>query len=154
MGNLSMFHFQEGSPPCEDGANKSINLGQTSQPRWKLLSLRYPSVWLRTDYCPTHLMSSDFSFEDEVGFGWKNTSRLCELHVRLESDDYLLRAYVTSYVQLEEVRVHVANETTLTRSEIPLIRTGIFNVTVHFKNSASIGSTMGSPTLCQMETAR
>jgi hypothetical protein len=48
-------------------------------------------------------------------------------------DDYLLRAYVNPYVQLDEVRVHVANETTETEVPISLIRTGIFDVTVHFK---------------------
>ena len=46
----------------------------------------------------------------------------------------MLYAYVTSYVQLEEVRVHVDNQTTQTFSMIPLIRTGTFNVTVHFRN--------------------
>ena len=60
----------------------------------------------------------------------------------LNSNDYLLRAYVTSYIQLDEVRVHVTNETLSTRSEIPLIRTGIFRITVHFKNSNSTGATL------------
>ena len=64
----------------------------------------------------------------------------------LSSNDYLLRAYVTSYIQIDEVRIHVTNDTLSTRSEIPLIRTGIFSITVHFKNSNSTGATlMDSP---------
>ena len=55
----------------------------------------------------------------------------------LVSGDYLLRAYVTSYVQLAEVRVHVLNTTTDAQVEIPLVRTGQFFVTVHFKDSNS-----------------
>jgi len=62
-------------------------------------------------------------------------------------DDYLLRAYVNPYVQLDEVRVHVANDTTETEVPIRLIRTGIFDVTVHFKRGMcqccnSTGSTL------------
>jgi len=62
-------------------------------------------------------------------------------------NDYLLRAYVNPYVQLDEVRVHVANQTTETEVPIPLIRTGIFDVTVHFKKGmcqscTSTGSTL------------
>ena len=51
--------------------------------------------------------------------------------------DYLLRAYVTSYIQLVEVRVHVLNTTTDAQAQIPLVRTGQFFVTVHFKDSNS-----------------
>ena len=54
--------------------------------------------------------------------------------------DYFLRAYVTSYIQLEEVRVHVENATVDTEAPIPLIRTGIFTITVHFKDFNFTGS--------------
>jgi hypothetical protein len=55
-------------------------------------------------------------------------------------EDYFVRAYVTSYVQLVEIRVHVANATVETEAPIPLIRTGIISVTVHFKDSNFTGS--------------
>jgi hypothetical protein len=62
----------------------------------------------------------------------------------LSSNDYLLQAYVASYVQLSEVRVHVGNDTAETSSTIPLIRSGAFFVTVHFRSS---NSTMGEDQL-------
>jgi hypothetical protein len=49
-------------------------------------------------------------------------------------EDYFVRAYVTGYVQLAEIRAHVANATLETEVPVPLIRTGIFTVTVHFKD--------------------
>ncbi len=55
----------------------------------------------------------------------------------LSSNDYLLQAYVSSYVQLYEVRVHVGNDTTEASSTIPLVRSGTFFVTVHFRSSNS-----------------
>jgi hypothetical protein len=48
--------------------------------------------------------------------------------------DYDLRAYVTSYVQFDNVFVHVNNNTLDVESDIPLFRTGIFTVTAHFKD--------------------
>ena len=48
--------------------------------------------------------------------------------------DYYLRAYVTSYVQFDDVLVHVTNNTLDVESDIPLFRSGIFTVTVHFKD--------------------
>jgi hypothetical protein len=41
---------------------------------------------------------------------------------------------VTSYIQLAEVRVHLNNQTDDTSSVIPLIRSGIIDVTVHFRD--------------------
>jgi hypothetical protein len=58
-------------------------------------------------------------------------------------NDYFVRAYVTSYIQLAEIRVHVANATLETEAPVPLIRTGIFTVTVHFKDSNVTGSYPG-----------
>ena len=54
--------------------------------------------------------------------------------------DYFVRAYVTSYIQLAEIRAHVANATLETELPVPLIRTGFITVTVHFKDSNSTGS--------------
>src|SRR5208283_3166343 len=48
--------------------------------------------------------------------------------------DYYLRAYVTQYVQFDDVLVHVTNNTLDVESDIPLFRSGIFTVTVHFKD--------------------
>ncbi len=86
--------------------------------------------------------SFDFAIQHEVGFDGRIPQDYANYTSGLTSGDYLLFAYVTSYVQLEEVRVHVGNETTNTISVIPLIRTGIFNVTVHFRNQNST-STIG-----------
>jgi len=58
-------------------------------------------------------------------------------------DDYFLRAFVTSYIQLAEIRVHVANATLETEVPVPLIRTGFISLTVHFKNSNVTGSDPG-----------
>jgi hypothetical protein len=55
----------------------------------------------------------------------------------LTSGDYLMRAYVTSYVQLVEVRIHLLNESTDAQVVIPLVRTGSFFITVHFRDSNS-----------------
>jgi hypothetical protein len=52
----------------------------------------------------------------------------------LVAGDYLLLASVNSYVQFDESRIHVGNDTTLVRSEVRLIRTSSFIVTVHFQN--------------------
>jgi hypothetical protein len=76
----------------------------------------------------------NFASQQQVGFDGRIPQRFANFTSGLISGDYLLYAYVTSYVQLEEVRVHVDNETTQTFSMIPLIRTGTFNVTVHFRN--------------------
>src|SRR5208282_209997 len=48
--------------------------------------------------------------------------------------DYHLRAYVTQYVQFDDVLVHVTNNTLDVETDIPLFRSGIFTVTVHFKD--------------------
>jgi hypothetical protein len=55
----------------------------------------------------------------------------------LVAGDYLLLASVNSYVQFDESRIHVSNDSTLVRSEVRLIRTGSFFVTVHFKDFSS-----------------
>jgi len=54
--------------------------------------------------------------------------------------DYFVRAYVNSYVQLAEIRAHVANATIETEVPVPLIRTGFISVTVHFHDSNFTGS--------------
>jgi hypothetical protein len=81
----------------------------------------------------------DFAIQRQVGFDGRIPQDYANYTSGLTSGDYLLFAYVSSYIQLEEVRVHVANETAETTSTIPLIRSGTFDVTVHFKN---LNSTM------------
>ncbi|MGD0421903.1 MAG: carboxypeptidase-like regulatory domain-containing protein [Candidatus Bathyarchaeia archaeon] len=78
--------------------------------------------------------SFDFSIQHYVGWDGRIPQDYANYFSGLSWGDYLLQAFVTSYVQLDEVYVHVANETTRTVSVIPLIRTGFFNVTVHFKD--------------------
>jgi hypothetical protein len=55
----------------------------------------------------------------------------------LVAGDYLLQASVNSYIQLDESRIHVGNDTTFVRAEVRLIRTSSFLVTVHFQNLTS-----------------
>ena len=55
----------------------------------------------------------------------------------LVSGDYYVRAYVLSYVQLDDVLIHVSNQTTHIRSEIRLLRSNSLSVTVHFKDRNS-----------------
>ncbi|MGA2790171.1 MAG: carboxypeptidase-like regulatory domain-containing protein [Candidatus Bathyarchaeia archaeon] len=79
--------------------------------------------------------STTFNFAiQQIGFDGRIPQDYANYTSGLTQGDYLLYAYVTSYVQLEEVRVHVDNETIQTFSMIPLIRTGTFIVTVHFRN--------------------
>jgi hypothetical protein len=78
--------------------------------------------------------SFDFSIQHYVNWDGRIPQTDASYTSGLSWGDYLLQAYVTSYVQLDEVYVHVANETTRTASVIRLIRTGFFNVTVHFKD--------------------
>jgi hypothetical protein len=78
-----------------------------------------------------------FTIQREVGLDSRIPQDSAGYTSGLSSNDYLLQAYVTSYVQLSEVRVHVGNNTVGTSSTIPLIRSGTFFVTVHFKNSTS-----------------
>jgi hypothetical protein len=61
--------------------------------------------------------------------------------------DYYLRAYVTQYVQFDDILVHVNNNTLDVESDIPLFRSGIFTVTAHFKdfNSTLIESPIPVP---------
>jgi hypothetical protein len=59
-------------------------------------------------------------------------------------NDYFVRAYVTSYIQLAEIRVHVANATLETEVPLPLIRTGFISLTVHFKDSNNTNSDLGT----------
>ncbi|MFI5449831.1 MAG: hypothetical protein ACHQ03_08745 [Candidatus Bathyarchaeia archaeon] len=73
--------------------------------------------------------------QNQLGFDGRIPQDYANYTSGLTTGDYLLRAYVTSYIQLEEVRIHVANSTTDTETVIPLIRTGSIRVTVHFKYS-------------------
>jgi len=75
-----------------------------------------------------------FSILREAGFDGRIPQDYANYTSGLTAGDYTLRAYVTSYVQFDEVRVHVTNETKTTYSEITLVRSGFISVTVHFKD--------------------
>jgi hypothetical protein len=74
----------------------------------------------------------DFSIQREVARDGRIPQDSANYTSGLPEGDYLLGAYVTSYLQLDEVRVHVTNQTKITYSDIRLIRGGFINVTVHF----------------------
>jgi hypothetical protein len=80
--------------------------------------------------------SEDFPFyiQWQVGLDGRIPQSYANYTSGLMAGDYLLLASVNSYIQYDESRIHVANDTTFVRSEIRLIRTGSFNVTVHFQD--------------------
>jgi hypothetical protein len=79
----------------------------------------------------------NFTIQRFVGLDGRIPQDFANYTSGLTWGDYLLRAYVASYVQLVEVRVHVLNSTTDAQAQIPLVRTGQFFVTVHFRDSNS-----------------
>jgi len=74
----------------------------------------------------------------QVGWDGRIPQSYADYTSGLAAGDYLLLASVNSYIQFDESRIHVGNDTTLVRSEVRLIRTGSFFVTVHFLNLTSI----------------
>jgi hypothetical protein len=84
----------------------------------------------------TNPTSTSFAFaiHGQLGFDGRIPQNEAGYTSGLTSGDYLLYAFVTSYIQLAEVRVHLNNQTDDTSSVIPLIRSGIIDVTVHFRD--------------------
>jgi hypothetical protein len=93
-----------------------------------------PYGFVASDLTNPTLHYFNFAIHDQFGWDGRIPQNFANYTSGLGFGDYLLYAYVTSYIQLEEVRVHVANATSQTISVIPLIRSGSFNVTVHFKD--------------------
>jgi hypothetical protein len=105
--------------------------------------------------------SFDFSIQREVSFDGRIPQDFANYTSGLVAGDYLLGAYVTSYVQLEDAIIHLSNETLRTSYVIRLIRTGFFSVTVHFKDynstlteSPSPGGTLSVQAVDQLGTVR
>jgi len=82
--------------------------------------------------------SFDFVIQNQFGFDGRIPQDYANYTSGLAWGDYLLQAYVTSYIQIAEVRVHVDNSTADTETVLPLIRTGSITVTVHFRYSNNI----------------
>ena len=57
------------------------------------------------------------------------------------SGDYLVKVYVNNYIQLDTTYVHVLNETKSIFVPIDLLKSGLFNVTIHFKDSPGLQET-------------
>jgi hypothetical protein len=93
-----------------------------------------PAPFGPTLFTSQNATTFDFSIQREVGFDGRIPQDFANYTSGLTSGDYLLRAVVTQYIQLDDVYVHVLNETLVTRSVIRLTRTGIFAVTVHFRD--------------------
>jgi len=118
--------------------NRSISVKLLNLDGSVVASIPPPSSFaLTTD---GHATSFPFAIQFQIAFDGRIPQNYANFTSGLTSGDYLLYAYVTSYIQLEEVYVHVGNETTATVSTIPLIRSGTFNVTVHFRD---LNSTIG-----------
>jgi hypothetical protein len=78
--------------------------------------------------------SFPFFIQWQIGLDGRIPQSYANYTSGLMAGDYLLLASVNSYKQFDEVRIHVANDTTFVRSEVPLIRISSFLVTVHFLN--------------------
>jgi len=88
-----------------------------------------------TSFTDPTATSFNFVIQNQVGFDGRIPQDFANYTSGLTWGDYLLQAYVTSYIQLDEVRVHVANSTADTETVLPLIRSGSIRVTVHFRYS-------------------
>ncbi len=64
-----------------------------------------------TSFTDPTATSFDFIIQDQVGFDGRIPQDYANYTSGLTWGDYLLQAYVTSYIQVDEVRVHVANST-------------------------------------------
>jgi len=78
-----------------------------------------------------------FSIYRELGYDGRIPQNYANYTSGLTSGDYYLRAYVTSYIQIDDVPIHIINQTLRTYAEIPLVRTGFFSITVHFLDYSS-----------------
>jgi len=141
----SAFFTDTSGPPCPPdlAAQRAINVDLISLDGTTVIASNQPPYNFSRTTSPTATYYN-FTIQNELS-SWNG--EIPQDNANFTSglptgDDYFLRAYVTSYVQLDEMRVHVANETLDTEAPIPLIRTGVFNVKVHFKNSNSTGSTL------------
>ncbi len=114
------------------GSNRAISI--------KLLNLEgsvvasTPAPYAVLNFTNAASTSYDFSIQNYFNWNGEIPQNNAGYTSGLSWGDYLLEAYVTSYIQLDEVYVHVTNETTRTSSIIRLFRTGFFNVTVHFRD--------------------
>jgi len=57
------------------------------------------------------------------------------------SGDYLVKVYVNNYIQPDATYVHVFNETKSIFIPIDLLKSGLFNVMIHFKDSPGLQET-------------
>jgi hypothetical protein len=78
--------------------------------------------------------SFDFAIQNQVGFDGRIPQDFANYTSGLSGGDYLMRAFVTSYVQFDDTYLHVDNQTNQASAIIRLIRTGYFVVTVHFRD--------------------
>jgi hypothetical protein len=78
--------------------------------------------------------SFSFSIQDQVGWDGRIPQDFANYTSGLVAGDYILRASVNSYIQLNDTLIHVGNDTALVYGIIQLYRLGNFIVTVHFIN--------------------
>jgi hypothetical protein len=116
-------------------ANRSITVRVVSLDGSVVASI--PAAYSRQLFTNYDATTFSFSIQREFVFDGRIPQDYANYTSGLTPGDYYLYAYVTSYIQLDNVLIHVSNETLRTYSEIPLIRTGFFSITVHFKDYAS-----------------
>ncbi|MEM4246181.1 MAG: carboxypeptidase-like regulatory domain-containing protein [Candidatus Bathyarchaeia archaeon] len=75
-----------------------------------------------------------FSLMREVSFDGHIPQDYANYTSGIAPGDYYVKAHVAGYVQLEPTVVHARNSTREVEAAIDLQRTGLFNVTVHFKH--------------------
>jgi hypothetical protein len=96
-----------------------------------------PAPYRPTLFTNPDATSFPFTIHREVGYDGRIPQDFANYTSGLPSGDYYLRAYITSYLQFDDVYIHVSNDTLHTYSIIRLIRSGLFTVTVHFKDNNS-----------------
>ena len=116
-------------------ANRSITIRVVSLGGSVVASI--PTAYSRQLFTNYDATTFSFSIQREFVFDGRIPQNYANYTSGLTPGDYNIYAYVTSYIQLDAVLIHVSNETIRTYSEIPLIRTGFFSITVHFKNHTS-----------------
>jgi len=106
-----------------------------------------PAPYRPTLFTDIDATSFRFTIQREIGYDGRIPQDFANYTSGLSSGDYYLRAYATSYIQFDDVYMHVTNDTIRTYSIVRLVRSGFFDITVHFRdnNSSLIESPLNPP---------
>jgi len=88
-----------------------------------------------------HFVNYNFTLGNAIEYDGHIPQDLAGYVSGFSSGDYLVKVYVNNYVQLDTPYAHVFNETKSIFVPIDLLKTGLFNVTIHFKDSPGLQET-------------